>query len=75
MEVYAVAGRAPRASGLVPARVYIHRFTVCVSPLYFRWHRSRYLKIFYIFTFYLAEFYYNILSTSGSYYNIEFVFW
>lgn len=24
------------------------------SPLYFRWHRSRYLK-FYIFTFYLAE--------------------
>lgn len=43
------------------------------SPLYFRWHRSRYLTYLHIYIL-SSGVYYNILSTSESYYNIEFVF-
>lgn len=64
----------PRAPGLRPARLYLHHFTVCVESLIFSMAQITLFKIFYIFTFYLAEFYYNILSTSESYYNIELVF-
>lgn len=63
-----------RCGELGPTRVYIHLFTVCVESLIFSMAQITLFKIFYIFTFYLGEFYYNILSTSGSYYNIEFVF-
>lgn len=61
------------ARAVLAPGMYVHYFTVCVESLIFSMAQITLFKILHIYIL-SSGVYYNILSTSGSYYNIEFVF-